>query len=43
MTQQQQKHLMYNVFGGTMMGGHFQNQQKMASILKAIHYLLGTQ
>jgi hypothetical protein len=34
---------MYNVFGGMMMGGHFQNQQKMASILKAIHYLLGTQ
>ena len=43
MTQQQQKHLMYNVFGGMMMGGHFQNQQKMASILKAIHFLLGTQ
>ena len=34
---------MFNVFGGMMVGGHFQNQEKMASILKAIHYLLGTQ
>lgn len=43
MTIQEQKRLMYNVFGGMMMGGHFKNQQKMISILKAIHYLLNTQ
>ena len=43
MTQQQQQSLMYKIFGGMMMGGHFQNQQKMVSILKAIHHLLETQ
>ena len=40
MTQQQQKNLMFNVFGGMLGGGHFKNQGKMASILKAIHHLL---
>jgi hypothetical protein len=43
MTQQEQKRLMNNVFGGMMMGGHFRDQRKMIGILKAIHYLLETQ
>lgn len=43
MTQQQQQSLMFNVFGGMLGGGHFSDQGKMASILKAIHHLLKTQ
>jgi hypothetical protein len=43
MTQQQQKTLMYDIFGGMMMGGYFHNQHKMVSVLKAIYHLLGTQ
>jgi hypothetical protein len=43
MTQQEQKRLMTNVFGAMMVGGHYKDQRKMTSILKAIHHLLGTQ
>lgn len=43
MTQQEQKLLMDNVFSSMMAGGYFRDQKKMASILKAIYYLLGTQ
>lgn len=43
MTTQQQKKLMYNIFGAMMTGGHFDNQQQMAKELKAIHYLLKEQ
>lgn len=40
---EQQKRLMFNIFGGMMTGGHFTNQQQMVRELKAVHYLLGSQ
>ena len=43
MTESQQKCLMQNIFGMMLANGDFNNQHRMAELLKAIYTLLGTQ